>query len=168
MSSTKPFLSLVYGVIAGVVTIGALIAVFDWSFVASMPTTRESGVIISLVFLLFPFLFLREFYLRGFIQERLRYSSRIREYFTMLIIAILIDTAVFIPIMMIGWQSEFLALVVVSLTPVVVFTSFQHVLLTWVYMNSGRNILGSTVFYCILFAWMIIIFYPFGQPMMLL
>ncbi|MFX0108434.1 MAG: hypothetical protein ACFE7R_09140, partial [Candidatus Hodarchaeota archaeon] len=124
--------------------------------------------IISLVFLLFPFFFLREIYLRGFIQERLRYPSKIKEYFIMLVIAILIDTAVFIPIMMIGWQSEFLSAIVVSLTPVVLFAVFQNVLLTWVYMNSGRNIIGSTTFYCILFAWMIIIFYPFGQPMMLL
>ncbi|RDE11763.1 MAG: hypothetical protein C4K47_09495 [Candidatus Thorarchaeota archaeon] len=168
MTSTSPYLSLVYGVITGIVSISALIAVFDWSIVASMPTTREVGVIFSLVFLLFPFFFLREFYLRGFIQERLEYSSRIREYFTMLVIAVLIDTLVFIPVMMIGWQSVSLSFVALALTAVTLFIIFQQVLTTWVYMNSGRNILGSTVFYCILFAWMVICFYPFGQPMMLL
>jgi hypothetical protein len=72
MSSTSPYLSLAYGVIAGIASIIALVAIFDWSIVASIPTTREIGVIFSLVFLLFPFFFLREFYLRGFIQERLK------------------------------------------------------------------------------------------------
>jgi hypothetical protein len=168
MTSTSPYLSLVYGVTTGIVSISALIAVFDWSIVVSIPTTREVGVIFSLVFLLFPFFFLREFYLRGFIQEHLRYSSRIREYFTMLVIAVLIDTLVFIPVMMIGWQSVSLSFVALALTAVTLFIIFQQVLTTWVYMNSGRNILGSTVFYCILFAWMVICFYPFGQPMMLL
>ncbi len=167
MVSTSPYLSLVYGIIAGMVSVIALIAVFDWSIVASMPTMRETGVILSLVFLLFPFFFLREFYLRGFIQERLRNSGRLREYFTMLIIAILIDILVFIPVMMIGWQSVSLSFVALALTAVTLFIIFQQVLTTWVYMNSGRNILGSTVFYCILFAWMVICFYPFGQPMML-
>ena len=130
--------------------------------------SREVGVIFSLVFLLFPFFFLREFYLRGFIQERLEYSSRIREYFTMLVIAVFIDTLIFIPVMMIGWQSVSLSFIALALTAVTLFIIFQQVLTTWVYMNSGRNILGSTVFYCILFAWMVICFYPFGQPMMLL
>ena len=168
MSSSSPYLSLAYGVIAGLVTIVALIAMFDWNIVASMPTTREVGVIFSLVFLLFPFFFVKEFYLRGFIQERLEYSSRIREYFTMLVIAVLIDILIFIPVMMIGWQSASLSFIALALTAVTLFIVFQQVLVTWVYMNSGRNILGSTIFYCILFAWMVICFYPFGQPMMLL
>jgi len=168
MSSTSPYFSLAYGIIAGIVSIIVLIAMFDWNIVAAMPTTRETGVIFSLVFLLFPFFFLREFYLRGFIQERLNYSSRIREYFTMIVIAILIDIAIFIPVMMIGWQSASLSFVALALTAVTLFIIFQQILTTWVYMNSGRNILGSTIFYCILFAWMVICFYPFGQPMMLL
>ena len=168
MSSTSPYLSLAYGVIAGIVSVVALIAMFDWSIVVSMPTTRETGVIFSLVVLLFPFFFIREFYLRGFIQERLKYASKIREYFTMLIIAILIDILIFIPVMIVGWQSVSLSFVALALTAVTLFIIFQQVLTTWVYMNSGRNILGSTVFYSILFAWMVICFYPFGQPRMLL
>ena len=167
MTSISPFKSVIYGLIAGLVNIGALIAMYDWSFIASMPTTRETGVIFALVFLLFPFFFLREFYLRGFIQERLSHSGRIREYFTMIIIAIFIDILIFIPVMMIGWQSASLSFVALALTAVTLFIIFQQVFVTWVYMNSGRNILGSTVFYCILFAWMVICFYPFGQPMAL-
>lgn len=168
MISTSPYFSLAFGTIAGLVSVIALITVFDWSIVASMPTTREIGVMFSLVFLLFPFFFLREFYLRGFIQERLRNSGRIREYFTMLVIAIFVDILIFIPVMMIGWQSVSLSFVALALTAVTLFIIFQQVLTTWVYMNSGRNILGSTIFYCILFAWMVICFYPFGEPMMLL
>ncbi|NHI90335.1 MAG: alpha/beta fold hydrolase [Candidatus Thorarchaeota archaeon] len=168
MSLTSPIPSLLYGLIAGLVSIAAFIAAFDWSIVASLPTIRETGVIFSLTFLLFPFFFLKEFYLRGSIQERLRYSSRIKEYFVMLVIAILIDVFIFFPVMMIGWQSVSLSFVALALTAVTLFIIFQQVLTTWVYMNSGRNVLGSTVFYCILFAWMVICFYPFGQPMMLL
>ena len=168
MSSNSPFLSIVYGVIAGIVSVIAFIAMFDWNIVASIPTTRETGVIFSLVFMLFPFFFLREFYLRGFIQECLKQTGRIREYFTMLIIAILFDILIFVPVMIIGWQSVSLSFIALALTFVTLFIIFQQILTTWVYMNSGRNILGSTIFYCILFAWMVICSYPFGQPMMLL
>ena len=168
MSLTSPYLSVAYGIVAGVACVVALIAMFDWSIVASLPTARETGVIFSLIFLLFPFFFVREFYLRGFIQERLKCAGRIREYFTMLIIAVLIDILIFIPVMIIGWQSVSLSFVALALTAVTLFVIFQQILTTWVYMNSGRNILGSTIFYCILFAWMVICFYPFGQPMMLL
>jgi hypothetical protein len=69
---------------------------------------------------------------------------------------------------MIGWQSAALSFVALALAWVSLAIIFQHVLITWIYMNSGRNILGSTVFYCILFAWMVICLYPFGQPMMLI
>ncbi len=167
MSSISPFHSIFYGVISGVVCIAALMAVFDWSIVTSIPTTREVGVIFSLTILLFPFFFLKEFYLRGYIQERLKETGRLREYFTMVMIAILVDIFIFIPVMMIGWQSVSLSFVALALTAVTLFTIFQQVLVSWVYMNSGRNILGSTIFYCILFAWMVICFFPFGQPMML-
>ncbi len=168
MSSTSPFMSVLYGVITGIVCVGAFIAMYNWSFVASMPTTRETGVIFSLLFLLFPFFLVREFYLRGFIQERLSYSNRIREYFVMLFITIICDILIFIPVMMIGWQTVTLGFIALSLTAVTVFIILQQILVTWVYMNSGRNILGSTVFYCILFAWMVICFYPFGQSMSLI
>jgi dienelactone hydrolase len=168
MTEASPYASVLYGVIAGIVSVVALIAMFDWSIVVAMPTTRETGVIFSLVLLLFPFFFLREFFLRGFIQEHLKYSGRIREYFTMLLIAILIDILIFIPVVMVGWQSVSLSFVALALTAVTLFIIFQQILTTWVYMNSGRNILGSTVFYCILFAWIVICFYPFGQPRMLI
>jgi dienelactone hydrolase len=168
MVSTSPFFSLVYGIIAGIVSLIAFMMMFDWSIVTSIPTTREIGVIFSLAFLLFPFFFVREYYLRGLIQERLKRTGRVREYFTMLVIAVFVDILVFIPVMMIGWQSASLSFVALALTAVTLFIVFQQILTTWIYMNSGRNILGSTIFYCILFAWMVICFYPFGQPMMLL
>ena len=168
MISNSPFESLLYGFVIGIVSIVAIMLLFDWSIVTSIPTTREIGVIFSLTFLLYPFFFMKEFYLRGFIQERLRHSSRIKEYFTMVVIAILIDIAIFIPVMMIGWQTVTLSFVALALTAVTLFIIFQHVLTTWIYMNSGRNVLGSTLFYCIIFAWMVICFYPFGAPMMLL
>jgi dienelactone hydrolase len=168
MTSTSPLLSVIYGLVAGIVSILVLIGMLDWSIMTSMPTTRETGVIFSLVFLLFPFFFLRELFLRGFIQERLKHTGRVREYFMMLVIAVFVDILIFIPVMMIGWQSAALSFVALALTWVSLAIIFQHVLITWIYMNSGRNILGSTVFYCILFAWMVICLYPFGQPMMLI
>jgi len=168
MVVNAPFLSILYGIIAGIVTTLALIAMYDWSFVTSLPTTRETGVIFALTFLLFPFFFLREFYLRGYIQERLKYPNRVREYFTMVIITIVCDVLIFIPVMMVGWQTATLGFVALALTAVTLFIIFQHVLVTWAYMHSGRNILGSTIFYCILFAFMVICFYPFGQPMPLI
>ena len=165
MVSTTPFMSVLYGVLTGLISIGLLITLYEWSFVASIPTTRETGVIFSFVFLLFPFFLLREFYLRGFIQERLNHTSRIREYLMMLTITIVCDILIFIPVMMIGWQTATLGFIALSLTVITLFIIFQQILVTWVYMNSGRNILGSTIFYCILFAWMVICFFPFGQSL---
>ncbi len=168
MLSIAPFKSVLYGLLSGIVSIFALIAISDWSFVTSMPTTRETGVIFSLLFLLFPFFVVREFYLRGLIQERLSHTNRFREFFVMLIITIACDVLIFIPVMMIGWQTATLGFISLALTAVTLFIIFQQVIVTWIYMNSGRNIVGSTVFYCILFAWMVICFYPFGQPMSLI
>lgn len=150
------------------ISIGTLTSIAQWSFLTSVPTIQEIAAIIPITMLFFPFLFLKEFYFRGFIQERLKPTGRFRKYFRMLGIGITIDHIVFIPIMVIGWQSGSLSFVALALTAVTLFGSFREVLVTWVYMNSGRNILGSTIFYCILSAWMIVSFYRFGMPRALL
>ncbi|MHA1763033.1 MAG: hypothetical protein ACTSYC_04640 [Promethearchaeota archaeon] len=42
------------------------------------------------------------------------------------------------------------------------FAIIQQILVTWVYMYSGRNIISSAAFLSILYAWMIVNFFPFG------
>ncbi|NVM36868.1 MAG: hypothetical protein HWN81_14825 [Candidatus Lokiarchaeota archaeon] len=39
---------------------------------------------------------------------------------------------------------------------------YQQFAVTWVYMWSGRNILGSAIFLSIFYSWMSVIFFPFG------
>lgn len=158
MCSTNLKKSLMYGAIAGLLFIASISLVSHWSTQASIPTLREILIMLWIIILFFPFLMVKEFNLR-MIQGRLNESSRLKEYFKMTGIAIFIDNIVFVPIMLLLWGSDFLAL---ALTVVILFSIMQQILVTWVYMHSGRNILGSTLFLCIFYSWMIINFFPFG------
>ena len=120
-------------------------------------TLREVLVISYITVLFFPFVLIKEFYFR-IIQGQLNKSGRLKEYFKMTGLGIFIDNILFLPLMIVLWGSDFLAL---ALTVMILFSIIQQILVTWVYMHSGRNILGSTLFLCIFYAWMIINFYPF-------
>lgn len=172
MVSTSPGRSLIYGALAGVFAIVSISFIAHWTFNTSPLTTmREIGVIFSMTVLFFPFLLVKEFYLR-IVQERLRASkringSRIKEYFSMFGIGFLMDWGLFILLLIPMWQSpiELLAGLSFILFPVTLFDFCRHVMVPWVYQNSGRNILGSTLFYSIFWAFMVIGFFPFGVAM---
>jgi esterase/lipase len=157
MCSENPKLSLFYGVTVALLFTVSIAAISHWSNTATIPTFREILTIFWITGLFFPFIFLKEFYFRT-IQGRLKESKRLKEYFKMTGIGIFIDNIFWIPIMLALWGTDFLAL---SLTVVVLMSIIQQVLVTWVYMHSGRNILGSALFLSLLYAWMIINFFPF-------
>ena len=157
MCSTNSKVSIYYGFITGLLFTSSITALSHWSNTATVPTIREALVILYITALFFPFLLVKEFYLR-IIQGHLKEPNRLKEYFKMTGIGILIDNILLIPIMLLLWGSDFLAL---ALTVVLLFSIIQHILVTWIYMHSGRNLLGSTVFLSIFYAWMIMNFYPF-------
>ena len=157
MCSANPKLSIFYGFSVAIIYIASIAAISHWSYTATIPTIIELLVMLYITALFFPFLLIKEFFFRV-IQGRLNEPNRLKEYFKMTGIGILIDNLLFVPIMILLWGSDFLAL---ALTVVILFSIIQQILVTWVYIFSGRNILGSTLFLCIFYAWMIINFYPF-------
>ena len=164
MTSTNPGRSLLYGVLVAIISIISLAAIMHWSFNTSLPTTREIGAIMTITLIFFPFLLVKEFYFRT-VQERLRASkqinSRLKEYFSIVGIGLVMDLSVPIVLMILTWQTDF-GYIAFVLFPTSIFALCRHIFIPWVYMHSGRNIMGSAIFYSIFWAWMIIGFYPFG------
>jgi len=163
MCPTSPYRSLSYGVIAGLILTTAISALMHWSTNAAFLTLREIGAVFGMVILFFPFLFIKEFFLRN-IHERVRSKNRFKEYFSMVGVGIFVDNLLIILLAGVSWQNpnSDLGFIALSMTAVIIFSVIQHFLVTWIYMNSGRNILGSTMALCIIYGWMIVNFFPFG------
>jgi len=155
--------SLIYGIVVAVLLIVSISSITQWSESPSFPNIREIGTMIGLTLILFPLLFAKEFYFRT-VQGQLKSKNRFKEYFTMLGIGIFMENIVLIPIMIMTWSSPIdnLDFVALSLTVVLGMSIIQQILVTWVYMYSGRNIMGSTIFLCIFYSWMLINFFPFS------
>ncbi len=165
MTSSNPGKSLLYGVLTAIIAIVSLSLILHWSFNTSIPTTREIGTIITITLIFFPFLLVKEFYLRT-VQERLKVSkqinSRLKEYFSIVGIGLLMDLSIPIVLMLLTWGQTTLGYIAFVIFPTSIFAFCRHIFVPWVYMHSGRNIVGSSIFYSIIWAWMIIGFYPFG------
>jgi hypothetical protein len=71
------------------------------------------------------------------------------------------DLTIPIIFMILTWQTS-LGYIAFVLFPTSMFAFCRHIIVPWVYMHSGRNIMGSAIFYSMIWAWMIIGFYPFG------
>ncbi len=163
MCSTNYKQSVLIGILAAVIFTMSIAAVAHWSSTTTIPTLREIIFILLITIVFFPFLLIKEFYFRV-IQGRINTSNRLKEYFTMTGIGILIDNLLWVPIMLLTWghPNRDLSFLALSLTVVICFSVIQQILVTWVYMYSGRNILGSSIFLSMFYAWMIINFFPFG------
>ena len=161
--SYNPYKSIGYGIILGFGMTLALTSIMHWSTNTSFLTLREIGVVFGIVLLFFPFLLIKEFYLRS-IQEQLQLGNPVKEYFSMVGLGIVLDNLLIIGLALLTWQnpSHDLGFIALSMSAIFIISVIQHFLVTWVYMYSGRNILGSTLFYCILYGWMIVNFFPFG------
>jgi len=165
MCSGTPWHSIVIGIIAAILLAIGIASIANWSTVITIPTTREIGTIFGLTILFFPWILIKEFYFRT-VQGQLKFSNRFKEYFTMVGLGLIMDTLLFIPPMILCWgQGSIFGFLALILTVELIYSVIQQILVTWVYMYSGRNILGSALFLCIFYSWMIINFYPFGFPL---
>lgn len=161
--SNNPYRALAYSLISGLLITIAISSIMHWSTNASFLTIREIGTVIGIVILFFPFLLIKEFFFRS-IQEKLNIKGRVKEYFSIVGLGVLLDNLLIVGLMVVTWQNnnENFGFIALSMTAVFIISVIIHFLLTWIYMNSGRNILGSTLFYCILYGWIIVNFFPFG------
>ena len=137
-------------------------AVYHWSVQYALPSPKEFGTIMGMTFIHFPFFLIKEFYFRN-VQGKFKTKSPYREYFSMVGIGIFMDNLLIGLLMLITWLHLFSGPVsALYLSVWVMFSIYQQFAVTWVYMWSGRNILGSTIFLCIFYSWMAVIFFPYG------
>jgi hypothetical protein len=133
---------------------------WHWSVNNIMPTILEIGIMVGVAIISFPLFLIREFYFR-IVQGRLKNTSRAKEYLKIVIISIFMDILIIGLIKLIGWSGLIpLPLGVLYLFVWIIFSIIQNIFTPWIYMWSGRNILGSTIFLSIFTAWMSIIFLP--------
>ena len=160
MSLANPKLSIIYGIISSLLIISALAVGWHWSVKNIQISTNEIVNIIELTLICFPFFFIKEFYFRN-VHGCLKTSSRSTEYFTMVFIGIFMDNFLLGVIMVFKYANLFyMPENSLYLFGWIIFSIIQQFTTTWVYMWSGRNIIGSTTFLSIFFAWMSIIFLP--------
>ena len=166
MSSNNYKRSLIFGILSALLFVVSISSISHWSISPLFPTLREAGAMVGLVLLFFPFMLVKEFYFR-MVQGKLEFQNRFKEYATMVGIGILLDCWLLFPLLFVTWGSggiiSFLALV---LTAFILLLVMQQLLVTWVYMYSGRNIVGSTIFTCIFYSYIIINFFPFGASVL--
>ncbi|TFF85257.1 MAG: alpha/beta fold hydrolase [Promethearchaeota archaeon] len=159
--------SIIFGIISAIIFTTTVTLATTWSNSPILLTTREIGAIIGMTLLFFPLLLFKEFYYRT-IQSKLKTEHKTIEYFEMLGIAVFIDNILVVPIMLIAWGDTPISFVALALFVFILFSIIQQIITTWVYMYSGRNIVGSTLFLSIMYAWMIVNFFPFGFTMSLI
>jgi hypothetical protein len=160
MCSITPFRSTIFGIIIALVSILSIAAIWHWSVQNSLPTLNGAGRMVVLTLIAFPFFLIREFYLRN-VQGQLITINPYQEYIVMAGIGIFMDNILILAMIVIGKINlVYLPPYALYLLAWVIFSIIQNITVTWVYIKSGRNILGSTIFISIFYSWMIVVFFP--------
>jgi len=160
MCSITPFRSTLFGIIIALVSILSIAAIWHWSVQNTLPTINGAGRMVALTLISFPFFLIREFYLRN-VQGQLINLKPYEEYIAMTGIGIFMDNILILIMIIIGKINlVYLPPYALYLLAWVLFSIIQNITVTWVYINSGRNILGSTIFISIFYSWMIVVFFP--------
>ncbi len=152
--------SSVFGILVALLVILSIAAIWHWSVQNSLPTLEGVGRMILIILISFPFFLIKEFYYRN-VQGQLHILSRFDEYIVMTGIGIIMDNLFILFIIIIGKINlAYLPEYVLYLLGWVIFSIIQHCSVTYVYMHSGRNILGSAIFISIFYSWMVVVFFP--------
>lgn len=160
MCSINPRRSIFYGIFASLPIILSLAAIWHTDPHNIMFNLKEVGMVILLTLVSFPFFLIKEFYFRN-VHGRLKTPKRYREYLYMVSLGIFMDSFLILIIRFITWLNIIvIPFYILYLSVWIYFSIIQNIFTTWVYMWSGRNILGSTMFLSIFYAWMSVIFLP--------
>ncbi|MFX1455866.1 MAG: alpha/beta hydrolase [Promethearchaeota archaeon] len=160
MTSYKPGRSVIYGAAIGVILILTIAAIWHWSVQNTLPTLEGLWRMLLIILISFPFFLIKEFYYRN-VQGLLNTFSHYDEYIVMVGIGIIMDNLLILFIIFIGRINlAYVPAYALYLLGWVIFSIIQHCSVTYVYMNSGRNILGSTMFTSVFYAWMLVVFFP--------
>lgn len=159
LSSLNPGRSVVFGLIIALLSILSIAAIWHWSVQNTLPTLRGVGSIVIITIISLPFFLIREFYFRS-IQGKLKTSTHYEEYLTMAGIGIFIDNFLIVSIIIVGKINlAYLPPYALYMLGWVIFSIIQNCTVTWVYIHS-RNILSSTIFISVFYAWMMVVFFP--------
>ncbi|MFX0029409.1 MAG: alpha/beta hydrolase family protein [Candidatus Hermodarchaeota archaeon] len=159
MCSSNPGRSIIFGLITALFSVLSIAAIWHWSVQNTLPTFRGLGTSILITILSLPFFFIREFYFRN-IQEKLNPRKDYEEYIVMVGIGIFIDNFLIMSIITVGKLNlAYLPPYALYLIAWVVLSIIQNCTVTWIYINS-RNILSSTFFSAIFYAWLMVTFFP--------
>ncbi|MFW9880837.1 MAG: alpha/beta hydrolase family protein [Candidatus Thorarchaeota archaeon] len=161
MCSIKPVSSIIFGVLTALLSILSIAAIWQWSVQNTLPTLRGVGRMVLITLISFPFFLIREFYIRN-VQGQLPSLMKYEEYIMMLGIGIFMDNFLIILIIIVGKLNlAYLPPYALYLLAWVIFSIIQNSTVTWIYIHSGRNILGSTMFISIFYSWMLVVFFPY-------
>lgn len=160
MSLVNPRSSIIYGIISSLLIISAMAVGWHWSVKNIQTSAIQIVNILGLTLICFPLFFIKEFYFRN-VHGLLKTSRRSIEYFNMVFIGIFMDTFFLFAVVVLKYANlSYMPINSLYVFGLIIFSIIQQFTTTWVYMWSGRNILGSTMFLSIFFAWMSIIFLP--------
>ncbi|MFX1295674.1 MAG: alpha/beta hydrolase [Promethearchaeota archaeon] len=148
--------SVLFGFLVFLFTFGTITAILHWSIIDLFPTTREIGAIITVAFMIFPYIFFDQLYIRN-LQSHVS-QGRIRELLKVVILSTIAKLLLFIPIMFInlGFTSLVLMILLIAFPILEIFA-------TWIYMYSGRNIISPAIYITLLFSWIMVALMPFGN-----
>ena len=161
MSSTNSRKSILFGIISALLLILCVSSIWHWSTQNTLPSLKEFGTIMAIALVTFPFFIIKEFYFRT-VQGKLKTSNRYKKYFTMVGIGVFMDNLLLGLLMVIAWLHIYSVLSALYLSVWLFMSIVLEFAATWAYMWSGRNILGSAIFRGIFFAWISVIFFPYG------
>jgi pimeloyl-ACP methyl ester carboxylesterase len=160
MVSNYPGRSTFYGFLVGLIVILSIAGIWHWSVQNTLPTLEGLGRMLLIILASFPFFLIKEFYYRN-VQGRLKIVSLYDEYIVMVGIGIIMDNLLILFIITIGRINlAYIPAYALYLLGWVIFSIIQHCSVTYVYMNSGRNILGSAMFISVFYSWMLVVFFP--------
>jgi hypothetical protein len=160
MTSRNSGRAIIFGIVVGLMVILSIAAIWHWSVQNSLPTLEGVVRMVLIILISFPFFLIKEFYYRN-VQGRLKSLSQYDEYLVMVGVGILMDNLLILFILFVGKANlAYIPAYALYLLGWVIFSVIQHCSVTYVYMHSGRNILGSAIFISILYAWMLVVFFP--------
>jgi hypothetical protein len=149
-------------------TTSALLTILTLSFIWDLPnqnivlTSGKIGILMILVIVSLPLYLIKEFYFRK-IQSELKKTKYYPEYIKMVLAGILMDNMIIFLVFSVGWINTFYISIPAYMLYLSVWIRFSIVLnifATWIYTYSRRNILGSTIFSSIIYAWISVIIFP--------
>jgi len=160
LSSSFPKHSIIFGIAAAFVFIISPTILWNLPAQNILIEGRNFGIMIGLIFISFPFFLMKEFYFR-IIQRMSKKSKIYREYINTVFAGIFMDNLIIFAIFSLGWINVvYMGDELLYLSVWIRFSVIQNILVTWIYIYSGRNILGSTIFSSIIYAWISVIIFP--------